>query len=163
MKIPKDLKIVPLESIPRGEKCSFDNLADLYKLGLHMQTLCEKEQGIGLSAVQVGIPLDFFIINYNQNYRFFANCIYSPLSEEKEKFVEGCLSIKTDGKIRHFEVDRYKSIVIKGKELVSNPELQIKDFEFTPIDYYKIVFQHEIDHSSQRTIDQFGKEVFLWR
>lgn len=163
MKIPKDLKIIPLELIPRGEECPLDNLADLYKLGLHMQVVCEKEKGIGLSAVQVGVPLNFFIINYNQVYRYFANCTYSPLSEEKEKFVEGCLSIKTDGKLRHFEVERFKSVTVKGKELVLDQTLQIKDIELTPLDFYKIVFQHEIDHSFQRTIDQFGKEVFLWR
>jgi peptide deformylase len=164
MNIPNDLKIVPLDSIPSGQECSFGNLPELYKLGLLMQAVCDKEKGIGLSAVQLGIPSNFFVLNYGQdNYRFFANCTYSSLSEDKEKYIEGCLSIKSpDGKLRHFEVERFKNIMVKGKELTSNPILEIKDFELTPTDYYKIVFQHEIDHASLITIDQIGKEVFLW-
>lgn len=163
MKISKDLNLVPLELIPRGEECKFDKLAELYKLATYMQVICDREKGIGLSAVQVGVPLNFFVVNYNGNYRFFANCSYLPLSEEKEKFVEGCLSIKKDGKLRHFEVDRFKNIVVKGKELVADPDLKIKDIELIPTDFYKIVFQHEIDHEKLITIDQIGKELFLWR
>ena len=164
MNIPNDLKIIPLDLIPKGQECSFDNLPELYKLGLLMQAICDKENGIGISAVQMGIPFNFFVINYGQkNYHFFANCTYVPVSEEKEKYIESCLSIREpNGKFRHFEVERFKNILIKGKELLSSPILQVKDFEFIPTDYYKIVFQHEIDHNFKITIDQIGKEVFLW-
>lgn len=163
MDIPTDLKIIPPTSIPRGLDCPLDDLPSLYKLGLFMQIVCEREKGIGLSAVQVGIPLNFFVVNHMMNYRFFINCIYTSLAPEKEKYIEGCLSLKTpEGKLRYFEVDRFKNILIKGKELLSEPALKIVDFEFNPIDYYKIVFQHEIDHASDILISQIGKEVFLW-
>lgn len=162
MNIPNDLKIVPIESIPKGEDCPLD-LPNLYKLGTAMQIVCEREKGIGLSAVQLGIPLNFFVVNFNNNYRFFVNCTYAPVSEEKSKSVEGCLSIKTPaGKLRYFEVERYEDVVIKGKELLSDPTLQIVDFEHNPKDYYRIVFQHEIDHAFEILISQKGKEVFLW-
>ena len=91
MNISSDLKIVPLESIPKGEECVFDyNLSQFCKLALIMEAVCEKEKGIGLSAVQVGVPLNFFVINYNHfskdnQYRYFANCVYTPLTDEKEK------------------------------------------------------------------------------
>jgi peptide deformylase len=149
--------------IPKGQECPLDDLAELYKLGLSMQIICEKEKGIGLSAVQVGVPLNFFVVNFYDNYRFFINCSYSPVTEEKEKYIEGCLSLKTlEGKLRFFEVERFKAVIVKGKELVSEPLLQIKDVEMNLTDFYKIVFQHEIDHASDILISQIGKEVFLW-
>jgi len=163
MNIPTDLHIVPSDAIPKGLDCPLDDLPLLYKLGLSMQIVCEKEKGIGLSAVQVGVPLNFFIVNHNNNYRFFINCTYAPADSEKEKYIEGCLSLKTpEGKLRYFEVDRFKNILIKGKELISEPILKIIDFELAPTDYYKIVFQHEIDHAFEILISQIGKEVFLW-
>lgn len=163
MNISIDLKIISPDTIPRGQHCSLDDLPLLFKLGLSMQIICEKEKGIGLSAVQIGIPLNFFVVNHNNNYRFFINCTYTPLEPEKEKYIEGCLSLKTpEGKLRYFEVDRFKNILIKGKELISDPVLKIVDFEFSPTDYYKIVFQHEIDHAFEILISQIGKEVFLW-
>jgi len=169
MNIPKKLTIVPPDLIPKGLDCPTDNLADLYKLGLLLQTICTQENGVGLSAVQVGIPLNFFVINYDylsqkESYRFFVNCMYSPLSEQKVESVEGCLSLRNpNNEIRHFEVERFQDISIKGKELVANPKLEIKDFELIPTDYFKIIFQHEIDHARQILISDIGKEVFLWR
>lgn len=163
MKISHDLEIISPNLIPKGQECSLDNLSELYKLGLLMQAVCEREKGIGLSAVQVGVPFNFFIISFKNIYRYFINCIYTPISEDKEKYIEGCLSIKSfDGKLRHFEVNRFKNILVKGKELVSEPTLEVRDFEYNPIDYYKIVFQHEIDHSEGILISEIGKEIFLW-
>jgi peptide deformylase len=158
-----DLKLVSVSSIPRGHDCSLDDLSELYKLALSMQIICEKESGIGLSAVQLGLPFNFFIINFHNNYRFFVNCTYVPITEEKEKYVEGCLSLKTqDGKLRYYEVERFKAIVVKGKELIAEPILEIKDIEINLNDFYKIVFQHEIDHQLGILISEIGKEVYLW-
>lgn len=163
MKISSDLKLVPVSSIPRGKDCPLDDLPELYKLALSMQIICEKEKGIGLSAVQVGVPLNFFVVNFHNNYRFFINCTYTPKTEEKEKYIEGCLSLKTlEGKLRYFEVERFKDIVVKGKELIAETTLEIKDIEISLSDFYKIVFQHEIDHAFEILISQIGKEVFLW-
>lgn len=164
MKIPHGLAIVSPNLIPKGAECSLVDLPELYKLGLLMQAVCEKEKGIGLSAVQVGVPLNFFIVNFKGAYRYFVNCNYTPILEDKEKYIEGCLSIRsTDDKLRYFEVDRFKDVLIKGKELISEPILEIIDFEYKPTDYYKIVFQHEIQHQEGILISDHGKEVFLWR
>lgn len=167
MDIPSDLKIVPLESIPKGQECESD-LPKLCKLALLLEAICEKEKGVGLSAVQVGVPFNFFVVNYDyfstrNRYRYFVDCVYTPITDDKEKSVEGCLSIRgVEGKLRYFEVSRFKKVSIKGKELIVEPTLQLKEFELTPTDYYRIVFQHEIDHQNLITIDQIGKEVHLW-
>jgi peptide deformylase len=163
MKISSDLKLVPPSSIPKGLDCPLDDLPELYKLALSMQIICEKENGIGLSAVQVGVPLNFFVVNFHNNYRFFVNCSYDSTNQEKEKYIEGCLSLRTaEGKLRYYEVERFKEIIVKGKELTCEPNLQIKDIEMSFADFYKVVFQHEIDHQNLITIDLIGKEVFLW-
>lgn len=159
-----NLQIVPLHEIPRGLDCKCDHLPELYKLGLLMEVVCERESGIGLSAVQVGVPLNFFIAKFTNSYRYFVNCKYMPSAENKEKCVEGCLSIKgADGKFRHFEVERFKNIKVQGKELLVDPTLELVDFEFTPTEMLDAaVFQHEIDHANLILISDIGKEVFVW-
>jgi peptide deformylase len=143
--------------------CSGEDLVNLLKLGLLMQDLCERQRVIGISAVQVGVPFDFFAVKFPDQYRFFLNCIYEPLDESKEKSLEACLSLRTlAGELRFFEVDRHSNVKIKGKELTHEHELKIVDFELTPDEFFKIVFQHEIDHSQQILISQIGKEIFLW-
>lgn len=163
MEIPAKLKLVEPRLIPKGEDCSGEDLVNLFKLGLLLQDFCEKQKGIGLSAVQVGLPFDFFAVKFTDQYRFFLNCTYEPLDELKEKSLEACLSLRTlAGELRFFEVDRHSKIKVKGKELKYDLELKIVDFEFIPDESSKIVFQHEIDHSQQILISQIGKEVFLW-
>lgn len=149
--------------IPKGEDCSGEDLVNLFKLGLLMQDFCEQQKGIGISAVQVGVPFDFFVVKFAEQYRFFLNCVYEPLDELKEKSLEACLSLKTlTGELRFFEVDRYSKVKVKGKELTHDFELRIVDFELMPDEIFKIVFQHEIDHNFGILISQIGKEVFLW-
>lgn len=163
IEIPKILKLVEPRLIPKGQDCSGEDVVDLFKLGLLMQELCEKQKGAGLSAVQVGIPLDFFIIKFPDYYRFFLNCQYESKDDVKEKSLEGCLSLRDlTGQLRFFEVERYSNILVKGKELIWEPELKIVDFEMTPDENVKIVFQHEISHSFGILISQIGKEVYLW-
>jgi peptide deformylase len=163
MEIPAKLRLVEPKLIPKGLDCSGEDLVNLFKLGLLLEEFCEKQKGVGISAVQVGIPFDFFVVKFPDQYRFFLNCTYEPLDESKEKSLEACLSLKTlIGGLRFFEVDRHSKVKIKGKELIHDIELKIVDFEFVPDESFKIVFQHEIDHSQQILISQIGKEVFLW-
>lgn len=164
MEIPNNLSIVPPAVIPHGGTCPLDNLGKLYKLALLMQKICDEEEGIGLSAVQVGIPFNFFVVKFDSNYRYFLNCEYTALSEKKTTSVEGCLSLKTpQNKLRHFVVRRFEKIVVKGKELLADPNLSVIDIELFPEDYYKDVFQHEIDHQLQILISDIGQEIFLYK
>lgn len=171
----KSLSIVPVDDIPKTVvDCPTTDLVDLYKLCSYMEELCEKEKGIGLSAVQVGIPWKLFIVRYNSGSVFFhhyVNCEYIPLSEEKEKSLEGCLSLKkADGQLRYFEVERYTKIKVKGQMLKSDPKLELIDFDkiVDPKNYYRVVYQHEIDHSgngifSPTLISDIGKEIKIWK
>jgi peptide deformylase len=165
-----NLKIVPLQEIPRGLDCQCDHLPELYKLGLLMEVIYERESGIGLSAVQVGISKRFYIINYNQikkdnGYRFFINCNYEKISDEEVSGLEGCLSLrKEDGSIRYFLVKRPKKIRINGKELsIESGELTLKDIFLECEGIEAVVHMHEIDHGFGILISDIGAEHVIWR
>jgi peptide deformylase len=157
------LKIVEPSSIPKGKDCNLESPLVLYKLALLLENLCEKSEGLGISAVQVGLPLNFFIVKFSKGYRYFVNCSYKPVNEKKEIYVEGCLSLKNNkGEFRTFEVSRYENISIKGKELISEPSLSFVDVEFSPTDFKKVIFQHEIGHQNGVLISDIGKEIFVY-
>lgn len=158
------LNIVPLIEIPKAETTPTDDLLALFRIFVKMEYLCEQQQGIGLSACQVGIPLNLFVVKRNTEYQYFLNCEYIGLGE-KIKSIEGCLSLRDKyGELRRFEVERFPKIKIKGKRLmVSNtPSLSLLDIDQIEEDeLYSIVFQHEIDHNRGREqmIDVIGKEI----
>lgn len=158
----RNLCLVESSKIPNGKECTLDAPL-MYNLATVMEAICTKENGIGLSAVQVGVPLNFFIIKFQESFRYFANCQYTAMDDDKEKSIEGCLSLKTrSGELRWFEVSRFKNVTISGKELVVEPQLTFVDFTITPQDYMKIVFQHEIDHQNGILISNIGKEVIIF-
>lgn len=165
--ITKDtvIELVPPDQLPVAVDTPTDDLMTLFRLAAKMEAVCEREKGIGLSAVQVGIPWKFFIVKRGRSYEYYVNCDYSG-SGSKQKSIEGCLSLKTpQGEIRRFEVERYEKAFVKGKRLkFSNaPSLLLEDFEELETDLYSVVFQHEIDHSYAKLISDIGKEIELVR
>jgi peptide deformylase len=165
----KKLSIVPVDQIPTDVKeCPTNDLVGLYAVCLQMQELCVKEHGIGLAAVQVGIPWKLFVVRYNDKakdqFRFFLNCSYTPLTEDKEKSLEGCLSLRRpNGDFRHFEVERYKNIRVEGHELIADRLLKMEPVVIEPKDLYRFVFQHEIDHQNLVLISDIGTEYEVWQ
>lgn len=167
------MHLVNQNDIPRLDEIidtPLDNPLQLLKTCIEMQEICEKENGVGLSAVQVGLPWKLFIIKAApgsefetpNRYGFFINCEYEPLTNA-ENFIsiEGCLSIKTEkGKIRHFEVNRYNNIRVFGKKMIVYQGINIQDTSFgCNIRGQSIVFQHEIDHHHAVLISDIGKEI----
>lgn len=183
VRFPNTLHIVPVEDIPKSEDVKnvpLDQLAEIYKICTKMVDVCEAENGIGLSAVQVGLPFKLFIMKGSENsklcqpeqYCFFLNCTYEPscvpsdLDKEvvKATSIEGCLSIRSpEGRLRHFRVERYTNILLNGLRFFDT-KLEIEEMKNVPIDGFEaIVLQHEIDHHFGVTINQIGQEVFLWK
>lgn len=159
------LKILPVSDIPKCQETPLDDLLLLFKVCSEMETLCTKENGLGLSACQVGIPWNLFVylIDPKKNYyKYYVNCNYVSASEEKIVSIEGCLSLRDKkGELRRFEVKRNKSIVVSGFELKTNPDLKLHQFSETFSELPSIVLQHEIDHGFGITIDNIGEELFL--
>jgi len=170
------MRLVEVNEIPsmaEVKDVSTDNLVEIFKIAKEMEALCLKENGIGLSAVQVGIPLKLFVVRIDNKHKFgnngffcFCNMDYRPFAEGVIISLEGCLSIRSpSGQLRHFQVPRYREIVLNGYRLDydgTDLKLQNLDNFRLSLEDQSIVFQHEIDHQNGILISDIGKEVFLW-
>lgn len=169
------LKICEVSQIPTVEAVqdvSFDNPIEIFKTCQKLHLLCEKEQGIGISAVQVGLPWKLFLIRGDgtcplvpkDQYGYFVNCTYTPTNEKRVVSLEGCLSIRSsDGRLRSFQVERYTNIKIDGFKIFIDNKIRFEKFDAEiGIHQQGIVFQHEIDHQRGILISDIGKEIFVW-
>lgn len=165
-------KIVPPDKIPSDARSvPTKDLIAVYRICLEMQEICERENGVGLSAVQIGIPWQLFIIKKGAPdiwfgtypYAYFIDCRYEAGPSNPITSVEGCLSLRTpNGKLRFFEVKRHEQVRVYGKRLATYPSLSLKDIDgWVSMERQSIVFQHEIDHAHGILISDHGKEVFL--
>ena len=169
------MRIVKPELIPLGEDVPLDNLIKVFSVCQQMEIVCKYEGGVGLSAVQVGIPWKLFVLRGQSEKNplvkpgevgYFVNCEYSGIT--KEELVvssEGCLSIRSDsGQLRFFRVERFKTIQMSGLKLIFNrKKLETKKLDIEiGIDADGVVYQHEMDHARQKLISQIGTEVFIW-
>lgn len=161
VKFPDPLRIVAVADIPKAMDVPLDNLMTIFRLCNKMEKICDDNDGIGLSANQVGVPWKLFIIKRNRNFEYYVNCDYVG-DGEKIKSVEGCLSLRNDsGEFRRFEVERFSKIKLSGKQLIISgmPSLVLHDVNREEKDLFAVVFQHEIDHGFDKLISDIGKEV----
>lgn len=158
------LKLVSVSEIPHPthmvDTGSFAS-AELAALIQNMIAVCKKERGVGLAAVQCGIPIDLFIASSDgQNFRCFYNASYSS-DAQKEDSLESCLSLyDKNGKLRRFLVKRYPSVRFKAKEILLNESpatIRELDEDFSGL--FGVVCQHESDHGMGILISDHGKEV----
>ena len=153
------MTLVKPKDIPIAKDTPEDNLVEVYKTCLLMEKLCLESNGIALSAVQIGIPWNLFVIPSQQS-KYFLNCKYEGIGEKKSS-VEGCLSLKDGDSLRLFRVERYVKIRLIGKELViEENNLATREID-TVVDgtYTVVVYQHEIDHNLGKLISDIGHEV----
>jgi peptide deformylase len=169
------MMIVEVSQIPTVDKITdvpLDNPVVVYKTCQDLQQLCEQEKGIGVSAVQVGIPWKLFLVRGDGScpfiprgeFGYFVNCDYKPVEgTEQVMSLEGCLSLRTaDGRLRSFQVPRHQNVRVTGQRLL------VDQMKFVDVDYtlsFKeegIVFQHEIDHHLGVLVSDIGKELFVW-
>ena len=92
------MKLVELEDLPKLEDIQdvpLDDPMKVYKLCQEMEAICERENGIGLSAVQVGIPWKLFIVKSDGSCPFFekGKCLVTNTSNYVDK--DYTLMIKT--------------------------------------------------------------------
>lgn len=164
MLLQNNLKIVPISEIPKNAYSPLEkhSILEIYSICLKLKELCKKESGVGLNAMQCGIPWTLFTIRRNTGkYYFYLDCHYEK-NGDKINSAEGCLSIKRNGTLRFFRVDRYSSIKLSGKQIVEQDEPCIVDVSEVVSQSDAIVFQHEIDHSANPPvlISQIGEEIF---
>lgn len=163
------MHLVEVNEIPKvGEVVDVptDNLVEVYKVCQQMEEICNEANGIGLSAVQVGIPWKLFLVKnpIDDSYGYYINCEYIPKGPEKIISTEGCLSlVGDDDSPRLFVVERLKSITVKGHKLSDKGGLSLEPFEKDyEMSFENVVFQHEIDHQLGILISDIGKEFLIW-
>jgi peptide deformylase len=111
------------------------------------QELDKEPTGIGLSAIQIGIPVRLAIIK-NQNQKI--NLINPTIIETKLEFThinESCLSVpryKVD--VRRFQQVTIKNHIIVDGTLQPQVELYYCDPTIKEPDLTAVAIQHEIDH-----------------
>lgn len=146
------MKIVPVGEIPSETLSIADKpVVEIFKICKHMELVCDANNGIGLSAVQIGLNWKLFIIR-DKIYRYFVDCEYKPITQDKIVSFEGCLSLP--GKF--YLVNRWKSVKVSGWELVAEKRPILKPFTQ---EISSVVYQHEIDHHNNILISDVGVEV----
>jgi len=158
----KNMKLVPVSDIPTElEEIPLDNPLEVFRVCCEMAKHCDDWHGLGLSAVQVGIPWKLFIIKDNGDFRYFVNCEYEAVGEDNRPTIEGCLSLPG----RMFICERHAVVRVYGQELIVDKN----EPKFVSIDETMksdviggggTVFQHEIDHHRGVLISDHGKEYF---
>ncbi len=180
MKLDKEAlrgtEIVDLKDIPDCESVEdvqddCKSLVEAYDLCLKMERACIKADGIGLSAVQVGIPLKLFVVKNPSGdvdeFDHLVNCSYTEANDatESKRGIEGCLSLKnSDGTLKRFWVERLDSISVTGKRLSISEQGKIflESFQEILTDLNAVVYAHEIDHQNGILISDIGEEVSIW-
>lgn len=158
------MKLVAPENIPLGEVVPLEDKAKLFNTFTDMIKMCEVEDGIGLSAVQVGLPHKMFVVKDHDKFRCFLNCDYEPTTNAKRTLsLEGCLSLRSpDGRLRFFEVERWNQIKVSGTEFCLSTLDFILGLNLCVSTPLSIVFQHEMDHDCGKLISDTGKEVLIF-
>jgi peptide deformylase len=119
----------------------------LKELILDLQDTMEANQGAGLAAPQIGVPLRVVVFGgaaINPRYpdqaplprTILINPVLTPLGEGKEDGWEGCLSVPgLRGKVRRWSRLRYQGFDESGNEIDRSVD-----------GFHARVVQHECDH-----------------
>lgn len=137
-----------------------NKILDIYNNSLKPE-LDKEANSVGISAIQVGIPLKIFVIRTENNDTIYINPTFTPVYNKgkiskKVSDSEGCLSFPDIFCL----VERYKKIYINGFKLIDEQIVKIKP-ETILTDFEAIVFQHEYDHLEGITFLQKGQRLMI--
>jgi peptide deformylase len=142
---------------------------DIKKLATDMMETMYEENGIGLSAVQIGVLKRIITIDVTQERDASGNLLQKGeqfvminpkiinASKEKSDFEEGCLSFPRE----HVKITRPSEITVKFTNLEGKEE------EIKTNGLLSVCIQHEIDHLNGITISNYishlRKEMMMKR
>ena len=131
----KDPKKVP-KILRKESKKITEVTPELLNLIDEMKKIMEKNKGVGLAAVQVGVPVRLIILKNEGQDFVFINPEIKSFSRNQVVYSEGCLSFPDVFE----EVKRPEKVKVKAKNL----DLQELEIEASGI--MARAFQHEVDH-----------------
>jgi peptide deformylase len=151
---------IKIKSVPWNESKG-TSYAEAKELIYKMMKVCLEDDGIGLSAPQLGIYKQLFIIrdldesNTPKNsFTAYYNPTWTAVQEDgKETDVEGCLSVPH----ATIEVDRWKTINLSWLSLQEDGSFKKESAIFTG--YMARIVQHESAHLRARSIVDDGKSI----
>lgn len=123
---------------------------------VEMIDLAKKTNGIGLAAIQVGIPFHFFVAyDFDKKvWKAYFNSTYCPVHESKAVAQqESCLSYPG----KSFIVPRFDQVYMEWEEWNAENVFVKKNKLFR--NQTAQVLQHETDHCSGITIKMIGKAI----
>jgi len=110
--------------------------AEVRNLIKEMTVFMKQNNGIGLAAIQIGVPLRVIVCEVNDKVYSLINPEIIKTSAEMNIMDEGCLSVPDV----FGEVERPEKIVIKATTLEG------KKIKFKAFGLLARVLQHEMDH-----------------
>lgn len=123
---------------------------ELKKIVNDMRQIMKDAQGIGLSANQVGLDMNFFVAEVNGKFYTIFNPKIEKKSKEITELEEGCLSVpQTYGLI-----NRHDKITLTGQD-INGKKIKIKAWGLLAQ-----VFQHEVDHLNGKLFTDKAKNVY---
>ena len=127
----------------------------ILKLIEKMRIVMKENNGVGLSANQVGENISLSIIEFNDENNFdnnipFLTLINPKIIKKTEPYIttEGCLSLPK----QEFEIERYKKIELLNTDL-NNNRIKIKANGFLAQ-----IIQRETDHLNGILLCKSGKK-----
>lgn len=135
----KDLIFYPDERLNQVSEEITEFGPELEELVKKMIEIAERAEGMGLSAIQIGIPKRVFVMKPKGSGEWIAciNPVIRDVSQNKADLMEGCLSAPgVYAKVK----SRTKTVVVEYRTTVG----LIADSIFEGID--AVCFQHELDH-----------------
>ena len=107
-------------------------------------------KGIGLAAIQIGIPKKIIVLDVSQkddqkNPLCFINPVIKKISDEKSKYEEGCLSIPNT----FIEIERPKTCIVEYIDIEGEKNIMKCD------GLLSTCIQHEINHLDGKLIIDF--------
>ena len=137
--------VVSVKDLPSAQVY---NAAELMK-----EAMLDQDEGLralGLSAVQINLPIRLIVVLYGSDYIWLVNPYIAKCSEQTFDSREGCFSINTGHS--QFWVARYKRIKVKAFTPDGYPiTIKVNSHQAAP-------FQHEIDHTNGILICNKHKE-----
>lgn len=135
------LKSAEVTAMTEEIKCIIQDLKD---------TLKNTKSGVGISAIQIGLPFRICIIKYNGEFIPMINPIVTKESKQKVFFREGCLSAPS----AYSNVERSRKVTVEYLDEEGKKKVVAQGGLFS------IIVQHELDHFDGwcKVFDEVTKE-----
>lgn len=113
-------------------------------------TLLNSNNGVGLSAIQIGVPKKIFVMNYGGPMKVFINPKITWERLQKKTFLEGCLSVPG----KYVEIERPQKVICEYTD--ENGQLQ----KSNEGGWTSAIIQHEMDHfKGECQVSKAGEEI----